>query len=181
MRAALELFALNGYHGTSVDAIVRRAGVSKGLVYNYFRGKEELLEKVIFEMIGELSEEFGRIVGGGDARTALRRAIDLSVRMVKNDPGYWRLYWSIIMDPGLPEGIRKQVMIRYRSFVVRFEDLLRGVGVADPRSEALVLLPTLDALGMVYLLDPEEYPLERVKEYLIGKYCGTSSDKGARI
>lgn len=41
--AALELFCERGFHGTSVPAIAERAGVSVGLMYRYFTGKEELV------------------------------------------------------------------------------------------------------------------------------------------
>lgn len=41
--AALELFCERGFHGTSVPAIAERAGVSVGLMYRYFAGKEELV------------------------------------------------------------------------------------------------------------------------------------------
>ena len=35
-RAALEVFAEYGYHGTTMRQIQQRSGVSKGLVYHYF-------------------------------------------------------------------------------------------------------------------------------------------------
>ena len=41
--AALELLCERGFHGTSVPAIAERAGVSVGLMYRYFAGKEELV------------------------------------------------------------------------------------------------------------------------------------------
>lgn len=47
MQAALEEFAANGYAGTRLDDVASRAGISKGLVYVYFRTKEELFKAVI--------------------------------------------------------------------------------------------------------------------------------------
>ncbi len=41
--AALALFCERGFHGTTVPAIAERAGVSVGLMYRYFAGKEELV------------------------------------------------------------------------------------------------------------------------------------------
>ena len=40
--AAYELFTAQGYHPTSMDAIAERAGVGKGTLYWYFKGKREL-------------------------------------------------------------------------------------------------------------------------------------------
>lgn len=45
--AALEAFAEKGYAATRVNDVAKRAGVSKGLLYLYFRTKEELFKAVI--------------------------------------------------------------------------------------------------------------------------------------
>lgn len=45
--AALEAFAEKGYAATRVDEVAKRAGVSKGLLYLYFKTKEDLFKAVI--------------------------------------------------------------------------------------------------------------------------------------
>ncbi|MGH8222755.1 MAG: helix-turn-helix domain-containing protein, partial [Woeseiaceae bacterium] len=45
--AALAEFSEKGYDATRVDDVARRAGVSKGLLYLYFRTKEELFKAVV--------------------------------------------------------------------------------------------------------------------------------------
>ena len=47
MEVALELFAENGFHATSISQIAKKAGISKGLTYNYFESKKELLDELI--------------------------------------------------------------------------------------------------------------------------------------
>ena len=49
--AAFAAFAENGYAGTRVDDVARRAGVSKGLMYLYFKTKEELFKAVIKNVV----------------------------------------------------------------------------------------------------------------------------------
>ncbi|RLA30853.1 MAG: TetR/AcrR family transcriptional regulator [Gammaproteobacteria bacterium] len=49
--AALAAFAENGYAATRVDDVAKRAGVSKGLLYLYFKTKEELFKAVIRSFI----------------------------------------------------------------------------------------------------------------------------------
>lgn len=44
--AARELFAQDGYAATSLDAVVARAGVTKGALYHHFEGKRELFAAV---------------------------------------------------------------------------------------------------------------------------------------
>jgi AcrR family transcriptional regulator len=45
--AALEVFSEHGYSAARVDDVARKAGVSKGLLYVYFKTKEELFKAVI--------------------------------------------------------------------------------------------------------------------------------------
>ncbi|MGA9521787.1 MAG: TetR/AcrR family transcriptional regulator [Myxococcaceae bacterium] len=46
LRAAIEVFATKGYHGCRIADVAREAGVAYGLVYHYFKNKEELLSSV---------------------------------------------------------------------------------------------------------------------------------------
>jgi TetR/AcrR family fatty acid metabolism transcriptional regulator len=46
--AAIRVFARTGYHGARVSDIAEEAGIAYGLVYHYFKNKEEVL-KTIFE------------------------------------------------------------------------------------------------------------------------------------
>jgi AcrR family transcriptional regulator len=62
--AARELFAQDGFAATSLDAVVARAGVTKGALYHHFAGKRELFAAVfsreqqrLLEAIGSAAEE----------------------------------------------------------------------------------------------------------------------------
>ena len=47
LRAAIDVFARKGYHGCRIADVAREAGVAYGLVYHYFKNKDELLETVV--------------------------------------------------------------------------------------------------------------------------------------
>jgi len=47
--AAVAVFATHGYHGSRVSDIAREAGIAYGLVYHYFRNKEEILSTIFEE------------------------------------------------------------------------------------------------------------------------------------
>lgn len=57
LNAASALFAAKGFAATSVDEIVRGAGVAKGTFYNYFNTKEEVLSGLATQMVGEMARE----------------------------------------------------------------------------------------------------------------------------
>lgn len=59
--AALTLFVERGFAATRMDDVAQRAGVSKGTVYLYWPGKEELLRAVIQRFLG------GHLAAGAQA------------------------------------------------------------------------------------------------------------------
>ena len=46
LAAAVRVFARDGFHGARVGDIAEEAGVAHGLLYHYFRSKEEVLETI---------------------------------------------------------------------------------------------------------------------------------------
>ena len=54
MDVALEHFANEGYHATTINHIAKHAGISKGLMYNYFESKEALLKAIIHKSVTEV-------------------------------------------------------------------------------------------------------------------------------
>jgi TetR/AcrR family fatty acid metabolism transcriptional regulator len=49
LEAAIRVFARMGYHGARVSDIAREAGIAYGLVYHYFKNKEEILSTIFEE------------------------------------------------------------------------------------------------------------------------------------
>jgi AcrR family transcriptional regulator len=54
IKAALELFAEQGFHGTPMSMIAEKAGVGAGTIYRYFENKNVL----ITELFGDLERKF---------------------------------------------------------------------------------------------------------------------------
>lgn len=51
LTAALEIFAEKGFHGSSVDEIVQRAGRSKGGFYHHFQSKVQIYTELFEQML----------------------------------------------------------------------------------------------------------------------------------
>ena len=43
LRTAVQLFLEQGYHGTTLNDVAERLNITKPALYNYFRGKDEIL------------------------------------------------------------------------------------------------------------------------------------------
>jgi AcrR family transcriptional regulator len=63
--AAVELFAQQGYDGTSVTQVITRAGVAKGGFYHHFASKEALLYEVYGDLIGRQLDGMDEIMARG--------------------------------------------------------------------------------------------------------------------
>jgi TetR/AcrR family transcriptional regulator, fatty acid metabolism regulator protein len=72
--AAARVFARKGFHASRVGDIAEEAGVAHGLLYHYFRSKDEVLETIFRDTWELLVVETGRIEESGLAlREQLRR------------------------------------------------------------------------------------------------------------
>lgn len=95
--AALTAFAEKGYAATRVEEVAKRAGVSKGLLYLYFKTKEELFKAVVRSFV----------VPRIDALTAKVEASDLSSEEFLRGP----LLEFMKSLPGSPVAVIVRLMI----------------------------------------------------------------------
>jgi TetR/AcrR family fatty acid metabolism transcriptional regulator len=74
VRAAIRVFARKGFHAARVGDIAEEAGVAHGLLYHYFRSKEDVLETIFRETWAVLVAETTRIeTCGAPLREQIRR------------------------------------------------------------------------------------------------------------
>jgi TetR/AcrR family fatty acid metabolism transcriptional regulator len=59
--AAVRVFARKGFHASRVGDIAEEAGVAHGLLYHYFRSKDEVLDTVFLEVWELLAADTDRI------------------------------------------------------------------------------------------------------------------------
>jgi AcrR family transcriptional regulator len=63
LEAAIRVFARNGYHGSRIADIAGEAGIAYGLVYHYFKNKEEILSSIFEERWGAFLDTLEHIAG----------------------------------------------------------------------------------------------------------------------
>jgi len=75
IEVATRLFAEHGYEGTSIEAVLLAAGVSRGALYHHFAGKEALFEAVVSAVSEQVTVELTEAVQGcADPLDAMRTA-----------------------------------------------------------------------------------------------------------
>lgn len=90
--SAVSLFTEGGYAATSLDAVARRARVTKGALYHHFTGKQALFEAAFDTVEGAVMARLGEVVVAGPGG-AWERALN-GVRayvLVCLEPAYQRI------------------------------------------------------------------------------------------
>jgi AcrR family transcriptional regulator len=85
--AAVRVFARQGFHATRVSDIADEAGVAYGLVYHYFRSKDEVLSELFVErwsLLLAAIEEADR--AGGPHRDRLAAVAGFIIESYRHDP-----------------------------------------------------------------------------------------------
>ncbi len=77
MKSAYEVFALNDLKKASTNEIVKRAGVSRGILYHYFKDKEELFNFLIYYSVEKGILELDQRIQWDDD-DLIRRICDIS-------------------------------------------------------------------------------------------------------
>ena len=91
IEVATRLFAAQGYEDTSIDAVLREAGVSRGSLYHHFASKEALFEAVLEDVEAKVGERTLAATAGADGPVAALRAGCLEWIRVAGDPVVQRI------------------------------------------------------------------------------------------
>ena len=87
IQVSLALFVRNGYHGTSINDIMKQVGISKAAFYSHFESKGQLLLKIINEYELRYTDQLIQVVSQhpGSADGKLHRTISFNSKFaIKN-------------------------------------------------------------------------------------------------
>ena len=94
--AAVKVFAREGFYGCRVADIADEAGVAYGLVYHYFRSKDEILDTLCLERWDLMLEEIARVdAAPAPAREKLAAVAGFIIDSYRHDPDLMKV---IIVD-----------------------------------------------------------------------------------
>lgn len=170
MEHALRLFAERGYDGAGVRAIADSAGVSPGLLYAYFDGKEALLVALFEENMAEVRASFAEAEAEGGAGGRVERLVRAALAGVRRRPLFWRLSYALRMQGPVLEGLGERVHAWSDAIRDTLAGYLRDAGHPEPEVEARVLFGVVDGVAQHFVLDPDRYPLDRVADAIVARY-----------
>ena len=168
--AAFSLMSKHGYDTTSIAQIAQEAGVSKGLMYNYFSSKEALLKALINKTIREGDEILQTLFSDNPAVT-LENVFRWFFNELRNKPTEWRFASEIMLKANKYSFVEEMITAKMNEYMKLIGGLLTELGFKNPTQEAYVIGALFDGIGFGYLVIGESYPIDEVEKYLIEKYC----------
>ncbi|CAN5399137.1 TetR/AcrR family transcriptional regulator [soil metagenome] len=173
IEAATEIFAKQGFHGTSISDIATKAKVSKGLMYNYFKSKEELIDAIMEGGFKEFDQPMAAMQLIADPHEKLHMLIEGSFAMVKSkkDRRHWQFLISIMTQQEVMKRMQKNFMKYFKMYMGIFEQLFVEMDVPDPKLETYRLAAMLDGVMLHYVnIFTKDYPLEAMKNEILLHY-----------
>ncbi len=177
--AALELFSEKGISAGTTAEVALRAGVSKGLVFNYFPTKDALLQALIERVMGDILGYWEEHDWTGPPVEQLHRVADVALSHVAERPGFFRFYFSLMLQPDSPPAAERAAVTlrpRIEFYFERLREVMTALGSDDPLADARLFQFALVGLSQMIaatpaLLGPEgKGPLVGLKNRLVDTF-----------
>lgn len=171
LESAMTLFAQNGYAHTSTRSIAQTAGISTGLMYHYFSGKEQLLRAVFDHCMARIETGIGEALALEQPDARLAALLQSCFSLLQQDEAFWSLFYMLRTQPAIMQELGDD--FRYRTNHLRdcIEQDLALLGRPAPAIAARLFYSLLEGTIQQYLLEPASYPLHEVTEQIIAEYC----------
>ena len=163
---ALRLFSQQGYEKTSIREIAREAEISLGLMYNYFKGKEDLLEAIFTGGLEDIQESFSF---PRDTDEPIRALVENIFHILEDKRDYWRLLHSIRMQHNLMERFGEKQEAVNNFILTEISLILEKMGYPHPMQEAILFYASIDGIAAHYFMN-NKYPVHRIAALLVAKY-----------
>tara|TARA_R110002096_G_scaffold428927_1_gene641254 strand:- start:86947 stop:87504 length:558 start_codon:yes stop_codon:yes gene_type:complete len=170
LKAALKLFAENGYHRTSISQIAAAADVSKGLTYNYFDSKEELLLAIIDRASGEMSNVANEMDGEASYQETLSHFLGQYISFLKENREYLTFQLSLMFQPDLRKIVEAPLQKRANHLLNQTIVMFKKAKVRKAKLVARRFLAELDGIALHELAIFKDYPLEDMQNLLFKNY-----------
>lgn len=172
--AAIELFIKQGYYATSISAIAKQAGISKGLLYSYYKGKEELLAEMVEARIREVVEVMSEAVKLETPSEQLKYIINGAIDNIDKNPEVHRFYLHLQTQPREDKELIKFSHLIIAENTNQFElqcEIFEQMGEKEPRKRSLYFSTVLQGIMLMIATYPQKFPIDELKQQIIREFC----------
>jgi AcrR family transcriptional regulator len=182
--AAVQMFSVNGYHETSMDAIAAVAEISKPMLYLYYGSKEDLFGACLDRELGRFVDAVRDDINFAQSpKDLLRNAIGSFMRYIDANRASWIvLYTQAISSQAFAHTVRDG-----REQIIELVAELMRAGSRTPRSDAEYQMMAVALVGageaMANRLSTGDVGVDEAAELMIDLFWhglrGTPEDREA--
>ena len=161
LSVSLELFVTNGYAATSVRDIAKRANVSPGLMFHYFRSKDELLQAHVKRMSEGMRGVIQEMVSSVNPQATFRSIASRTLESLKDHDlrNLFLLANQVLSLKSMPAAARRSVS-RSTTIDATSELISQGqkkgqIRKGDPRALAIAFWGVIQGIAEIIGWDPK--------------------------
>jgi AcrR family transcriptional regulator len=133
IRAATELFLVQGIKKVSVSDVAQKAGVTSATIYNQFGSKDTLVRKVIIEWFSRTLEDYKQVLNSEiPFEEKLQEVMSFKSDLAGKMHGEFLMAATSDIDPQTKEFFEKEYMVELIKCVNNFYNEGRNQGYVDP-------------------------------------------------
>ncbi|MEA2217777.1 MAG: TetR/AcrR family transcriptional regulator, fatty acid metabolism regulator protein [Solirubrobacteraceae bacterium] len=187
--AAVVAFAERGFHACRVSDIADEANVAYGLVYHYFRSKDEVLDTLFVErwniLLAFISETDRQPIAPRDKLHAIAAAI---IDFYRHDPALMKVIIVEVMRSANTFGLRHsdkiaEAYVLIGEIVAKAQEEGTFKREVSPRFAALAFYGAIEQVltGWIFGMLPEgDAEFEQAKASIVETICGGLDEVGGR-
>ncbi|WP_339028916.1 TetR/AcrR family transcriptional regulator [Bradyrhizobium symbiodeficiens] len=157
LRAAVQLFLEQGYHRVTLNEVAERLNITKPALYNYFRGKDEILFEcwsMGAELVDSVITEINAGSGSGLAR--LRKLVHAYAALMATDFGASLVRFDLRdlteRNAAVARAAKKRIDATFRDYIAA--GMADGsINACDPKLAAFAIAGSLNWIGHWYRRD----------------------------
>ena len=166
LNAATKVFADRGFAGTRMDDIVAESGLSKGLLYWYFKNKDALIVALVKRLFAPEMRYFRELPA--KPGTAQARLLTVAADMAREILAFMRVLpitfelYSLAFRNKNVNKVMKEYFILYRDSIQKIveQGIERGeLRKVDPGETAIAIASLLEGTLLLWIFDPNEVDL----------------------
>ncbi len=169
-----DLVVEQGFGAVSMEAVARRAGITRPVVYGHFPELGALLDAMLERESSRALSQLAEVLpqpdaASGSLRERLGDAMEAYLLAVEASPVTWRL--ALMPPDGAPELLRARIeegraaVVAVLAEVVRAASADGSLASPDPELTGRMLSAASDEASRLLLTEPESYPVSRLMEH----------------
>ncbi|MCF7923381.1 MAG: TetR/AcrR family transcriptional regulator [Candidatus Marinimicrobia bacterium] len=185
LHAAELVFARQGYHLTTMEAVAEECGWSKGTLYLYFKSKEDLFFSILIEKMDQFTATLlSKLHASEGIQGKITALVEAQFYFFTENKNFFQLVLSEqgkVMQSS-DSGLREKMLAQQHSHIDQVAAAIQqGLPKTSPINSSILAVSIIGAINlhlMTWMMAPETHDLEVIKSQVISLFVnGISPDE----